>query len=169
LRLVFEFLPNPLAPTVPALNLGGNVLLGVASAEFVRNDFTVAAEFSEWRIHLDDSYFAVLPPGGKQVTVSERAYVLATYHVRSWLWPAAYYSVTFPDEAKATFSGASQDMQHDVSGTLRFDINSHWLVKVEAHYMHGTAGVDQALNDNLPLDSLARNWAVFLVKTTAYF
>jgi hypothetical protein len=101
--------------------------------------------------------------------VSEHAYVLATYHVRPWLWPGAYYSVLFPDEATATFTGPSQNMQHDVAGTVRFDINSHWLVKLEAHYMHGTAGADSSLNDNRPLDALTRNWAVFLAKMTAYF
>jgi hypothetical protein len=169
IRLVFEFLPNPAAPTVPALNVGGTVLLGVASAEFVRGDLVLASEFSEWRTRLDTSYFAMLPPGNKQTTVSEHAYVLATYHVRPWLWPGAYYSVLFPDEATATFTGPSQNMQHDVAGTVRFDINSHWLVKLEAHYMHGTAGADSSLNDNRPLDALTRNWAVFLAKTTAYF
>jgi hypothetical protein len=169
LRLVFEFEPNPTMPATPGLDVGANISLGVASAELVRRDLTVAAEFSEWRTRLDTSYFMLLPPGSKQVTVSEHAYVLATYHVRPWLWPGVYYSVLFPDEATATFNGASTDMQHDVAGTLRFDINAHWIVKLEAHYMHGTAGLDSSLNDNLPLDALTRNWAVFLAKTTAYF
>jgi hypothetical protein len=110
------------------------------------------------------------PPVSKQIVVSEHAYISATYHVLPWLWPGAYYSVLFPDEANATFTGASKDMQHDVAGTLRFDINAHWLVKLEGHYMHGTAGVDGSLNGNPPsLDALTRNWAVFLAKTTAYF
>ena len=64
---------------------------------------------------------------------------------------------------------ASKDMQHDLAGTLRFDVNSHWLVKLEAHYMHGTAGLDPTLNGGMPLDKLTRDWALFLAKTTAYF
>jgi hypothetical protein len=94
---------------------------------------------------------------------------MGTYRVAEWLWPGAYYSVLFPDEANATFTGPSKDMQHDLAATLRFDINAHWLVKLEAHYMHGTAGLDPALNGGRPLDALTRDWAVFLAKTTAYF
>jgi hypothetical protein len=60
-------------------------------------------------------------------------------------------------------------MMHDFAGTLRFDVNAHWLVKLEGHFMHGTAGLDPTLNDNRSLDALTRNWAVFLAKTTAYF
>jgi hypothetical protein len=56
-----------------------------------------------------------------------------------------------------------------VALTLRYDITPHWLVKLEGHYMHGTAGLKSALNGNRPLDTLSENWGVFLVKTTAYF
>jgi hypothetical protein len=59
--------------------------------------------------------------------------------------------------------------QHDVSTTLRFDINSFWLVKAEAHYMIGTAGLDPTLNNGTPLSALQQSWGVFLLKTTAYF
>jgi hypothetical protein len=60
------------------------------------------------------------------------------------------------------------------AGTIFIDsatpaVNAHWLVKLEAHYMAGTAALPSALNDNVPLGALARNWAVFLAKTTAYF
>jgi hypothetical protein len=60
-------------------------------------------------------------------------------------------------------------MQHDVAATLRFDITENWLLKLEGHYMSGTAAVSPALNDNTPLNLLERNWVVFLAKTTAYF
>jgi hypothetical protein len=60
-------------------------------------------------------------------------------------------------------------MQHDVAATLRFDINSHWLVKLEGHFMSGTAELDPSINGNVPTSDLQENWAVFLAKTTAYF
>ena len=152
------------------MHLGVTAWRGVGSVEFVRNDLTRAAELSEWRARLDQNVVGLLPPGAKQVTVSARGYVSATYHVARWLWPGAYYSVLFPDQATVTFTGESKDMQHDFAGTLRFDINARWLVKLEGHYMHGTAGVDGTLNGNpTSLDALPRDWAVFLAKTTAYF
>jgi hypothetical protein len=164
-------LPLPGTGTMPMATpaaLGFDVQIGVASIEYVHRDLTLVGELSEWRVDLDAATVA-LSPTSKKVTVSERAYLLGHYHVNRWFWPGAYYSVLFPDEAKATFTGASQDMQHDVAGTLRFDINARWLVKLEGHWMHGTADVDRALNGNAMLGTLTRDWAVFLAKTTAYF
>jgi hypothetical protein len=169
LRLTFQFQSDPAMPAMPPVSAGLSAILGIGSAEFVRNNLTLAAEFAQWRVAVDTADLAHFPPGTKQVTVSERGYLSATYHAWRWLWPGVYYSVLFPDEAHPTFSGASKDMLHDVAGTLRFDVNSHWLVKLEGHFMHGTAGLDSTLNDNRPLDALTRNWAVFLAKTTAYF
>jgi hypothetical protein len=58
---------------------------------------------------------------------------------------------------------------HDTALTLRFDINEHWLVKLEGHYMHGTASLSAALNEGRPPSQLEPNWFLFIAKTTAYF
>jgi hypothetical protein len=168
LRIAFDFALDPTMPRVLSA-LGADALLGVASAELVRGNLMLATELSQWRTTIDSDDLALYPPGTKRVVVSSRAYVMGTYRVAEWLWPGAYYSVLFPDEANATFTGPSKDMQHDLAGTLRFDVNAHWLIKLEAHYMHGTAGLDPALNGGRPLDALTRDWVVFLAKTTAYF
>jgi hypothetical protein len=169
LRLTFDYMLDPTMPAVPATTLGADVILGVASVELVRRELTLAAELSQWRTTIDTEDLPIYPPGTKRVTVSERAYVSGAYRLARWLWPGAYYSVLFPDEARATFTGPSQDMQHDVAGTLRFDLNANWLVKLEAHYVHGTAGLSTELNAVPSLAALTRDWAVFLAKTTAYF
>jgi hypothetical protein len=168
LRLTFSYLLDPSMPTMPLADIGFDIILGAASAELVRHDLVLAAEFSEWRVVIDDSDVGILP-GLKHVTVQERGYVSATYHAAPWLWPGVYYSVLMPDEATATFTGPSSHMQHDVAGSLRFDLNSHLIFKLEAHYMHGTAGLDPTVNGGTPLDDLTRDWALFLAKTTAYF
>jgi len=98
--------------------------------------------------------------------VSERAYVMTAVRAAKWFQPGVYYSSYVPNVDKRD---AREDLQHDVSAFLRFDINAYWLFKLEAHYMHGTAGLQPGLNDNTPLDMLSRDWAVFLAKTTAYF
>ena len=59
--------------------------------------------------------------------------------------------------------------QHDFALTLRFDVNRYWLIKAEGHYMRGTAGLSSSLNGNQPLGALTPDWALFAVKTTAYF
>jgi hypothetical protein len=53
--------------------------------------------------------------------------------------------------------------------TLRFDVNPHWIIKVEGHLVRGTADLSTALNGYTPLAMLARDWAFVLVKTTVYF
>ena len=72
-----------------------------------------------------------------RVLVSEAGYGLAAYRVRRWLEPGVYYSLAYNNRNL----GAEQDdrnVQHDLAGTLRFDINNFWIVKVEGHFMHGT-------------------------------
>jgi hypothetical protein len=83
-----------------------------------------------------------------------------------WLQPGVYDSLYFPNVDRRSGRAA---MQHDVAATLRFDLNAHWLFKLEGHYMNGTADVSPDLNEGRPRVSLDRSWAVFLAKTTAHF
>jgi hypothetical protein len=93
--------------------------------------------------------------------------VMAAYRVSKWLQPGAYYALEFPDISSR--GGGPQNVQHDAAATVRFDINRYWLVKLENHFMSGTAELSSSLNGNQKLSALDRNWGVFLVKTTAYF
>ena len=99
-------------------------------------------------------------------TVNERMYAMAAYRVTSWLQPGVYYSLLYPnvDDRKGRDAYA-----RDAAATLRFDINAYWLVKLEAHYMVGTAALNARLNGGTPLDELTRVWGLFMIKTTAYF
>src|SRR5467141_3909369 len=137
--------------------------LWVASAEYAVQDFLLAAEYSRWLVKTESSNPSLFPEGS---TTSERAYVLASYRVNSWLQAGTYYSRLVPDVDRRTFPAG---MQHDFALTLRFDVNRYWLIKAEGHYMRGTAGLSPSLNDNRPLSSLTPDWALFAVKTTAYF
>jgi hypothetical protein len=151
-------------PTPISADIQIPAVLWVASAEYIAGDLLLAAEYSRWYIG-ENSSNAMVFPGGPTVT-SERAYGMATYRASKWLQPGLYYSVMFPDVEDR--SGRA-NVQHDVSTTLRFDVNAYWLIKAEAHYMIGTAGLDPTLNNGTPLSALQRSWGVFLLKTTAYF
>jgi hypothetical protein len=152
-------------------------LLAVGSAEYSAHDLLLASEYSRWRLALSSSVPAFTVP----TTTSERFYVMAAYHVTPWFTPAFGYSALFSnvddrsghDPAPGSLPGTPPlgrgAYQHDVSATLRFDINPYWLLKLEGHAMHGTAGLDSTLNGNQPLSSLTQDWGVLLVKTTAYF
>jgi len=160
LRLETHLLPASSSSSV-AVNLP--VMLWVASVEYTVRDLLFAAEYSRWRVRAQSSNPAMFP---ESLTFSERGYALTSYRVNSWLQAGAYYSVLFPNtNQRGGFAGR----QLDAALTLRFDVNAYWLVKVEGHYMHGTAGLSPSLNGNRPLSSLTPDWALFTVKTTAFF
>jgi hypothetical protein len=143
-----------------------SALLWVTSLEYSAHDLLLAVEYSRWRVKTEASDPMLVPPGTPAI-VSERAYAMAAYRVRYWFQPGTTYSVFFPNVDNRR--RGSDSVQHDVAATLRFDVNAHWLVKLEGHFMRGTAGLQSALNNNTPVGLLTQNWAVFLIKTTAYF
>jgi hypothetical protein len=134
----------------------------VGSIEYNAHDWLLAAEYSRWYTRLSTTSPAIPP----SATVSERGYVMVSHRLTPWFHPGTYYALHFPNVEDRDGPSA---VQHDVAGTLRFDVNNHWLIKLEGHFMSGTAGLSAALNDGKPTNTLERNWGVFLFKTTAYF
>jgi hypothetical protein len=175
LRLEGEYVPPPAlvdqarASGVLPADFSGKVdfalpaLLAVGSIEYAPSDLTLAAEYSRWRVPLESSVPALIP---ESRTVSERFYVMASYRVTSWFTPGLYYSVQYNDIANRDGRAA---YQHDLALSLRYDLDANWLLKLESHYMSGTAGLTSALNGGAPLGTLPRDWGVFMAKTTAYF
>ena len=161
---------SPLSVRIPAL-------LGVGSVEYNAHDLSLASEYSRWSVGLKSP----VPMFSTPDLVSERWYVMGSYRVTSWFTPGAYYSLLFTDvddrRGRKPPLGSAPDApplgraayQHDVALTLRYDLNQYWILKAEGHFMHGTAGLTSALNNNLPLSSLTKDFAVLLLKTTAYF
>jgi hypothetical protein len=149
----------------PTLNEREDLYLAVGSVEYAAHDLLLQAEYSQQRSELTTDNQAVVP---NVVLVSEAGYGLAAYRISRWLQPAAYYSFSHPN--RNVWSGR-ENFQDDLAGTLRFDINSFWIVKVEAHYMRGTASINAVMSDGAPVDKTTapENWGLFLVKTTGYF
>jgi hypothetical protein len=122
-----------------------------------------AAEYARWFTRIESTDQAALPNSKE---TNERAYALASYRVTPRFQPSAYYSVFYPNAGDGKGRASKH---HDAAATLRIDLNANWLLKLEAHYMRGTATLTPALNDNLPLDQLDNRWLLFVLKTTAYF
>jgi hypothetical protein len=165
--------PNFVAPLqsvnlLPADNDGSlpvkfKVTLWVASAEYQAGNLLLASEYSRWAGEFTSAAPALLPPR----VVNERWYAMAAYHVTPWFTPGVYYSSYSPNIHRR---GARQTYQHDAALTLRYDLSAHWLLKLEGHFMQGTAALDNpALNGGKPADALVKQWGALLVKTTAYF
>lgn len=142
------------------------VTLWVASAEYTVGDLMLAGEYSRW---FSDIYSEPRGPNSIAST-SERFYVMATYRAARWFSPGIYYAYLTPDVAMRDASNAHfATERHDLAVTARYDINDHWLFKLEAHYLHGTAELSPALNGGTEITQLAPDWGLFLAKTTAYF
>jgi hypothetical protein len=151
-------------PGLGAINIENDSLLWVGSAEYAATELTLTAEYSRW--HADQTSDAPMLSAPLD-RWSERAYVMASYRVNSWLHPSAYYSLLYPDVAQRR---GRENVQHDAALTIRFDINAHWIVKLEGHYMVGTAGLLNPLVINPPDITTAREyWSAYFLKTTAHF
>lgn len=139
-------------------------MLGVGSLEFASRALTVTAEYSLG--HTKQDTVVAMTTVASLDTVGDGGYVMVTYVVTPWLQPGIYYSLKFPYVDRRE---GLENQQHDLSLTLRFDINHHWLLKLEGHYMAGTRGLEDPLRVDTALVDPALHWGVFMVKTTAYF
>jgi hypothetical protein len=139
------------------------VVLWVLSVEYTGPNLLLAAEYGRWHVKIEDEVPAILPPAK---AVSERLYVMGSYRIGPWFTPGVYYSLYYVDVEKRK---GRQNFQHDAAATLRFDVSPHWLVKLEGHYMRGTADLTSDLNSGTPTAELDKLWKVLLVKTTVYF
>lgn len=159
-RLELDFEVTQPTPTDVASSI--DAILWVASAEYALGDLLAAAEYSRWYTSTR-SEPEVFPDDD---ATSERAYAMVSYRLSDVFTPGVYYSLYYRD----TDDRRGRDAyQHDVALTLRFDIEEHWLLKLEGHYMNGTASLSTALNDGKDRAALAASWGAFVVKTTAYF
>ena len=139
-------------------------VLWVASIEYAEHNLLVASEYSRWYVRAESSDPAVFPNSAQ--VVSERAYAMINYRITPWLQPGAYYALVFPD---ASNRSGRDHVQHDVAFTLRYDLTANWILKLEEHFMSGTANLSPTLNDDKALSALPMHWGIFFVKTTAYF
>jgi hypothetical protein len=144
-----------------AYDLNIPFVLWLASAEYAAHDWVIAGEYGRWRADVETN----LAP--TTTTTNSRYYLMAAYHLRSWFTPGLYYAGLEPHLSAGATGNAKY--QHDLAATLRFDVNVHWLFKLEGHYISGTADLDSTLNGGVPLSKLAGNWCMLLAKTTVYF
>jgi hypothetical protein len=131
-------------------------VLWMTSIEYSGHDWLLAAEYGRWHSETKSSNPAWVP--AQLPTTNERYYAMAAYHLLPWLQVGSYYAGYYPHY---TVRSGDANQQHDVAATIRFDITPNWLLKLEGHFIHGTAGLGRG--------TFEPNWAMGLLKTTAYF
>jgi hypothetical protein len=154
----------PSGMPVPAIFIETDSWLWAASLEYAAADLTLTAEYARWYSDQISDQPMYSPPLDE---TSEKLYAMVTYRLAPWLYPGAYYALSFEDTRERS---GRENVQHDTALTLRFDVDAHLLVKLEGHYMYGTAGLLNPLRINPPDVTRAQeHWAVLLAKVTAYF
>jgi hypothetical protein len=138
----------------------------IVSAELVREDWFFAAEYSRAAKHQQTSLPDVIPAFDED---AEHFYGLVSYRLSARLETGVYYSVNHRDASDRDGSGPAfaekfYAYQRDLAATLRFDVNDHWLWKVEGHFIDGTADLLSELNP-----APERFWGLFLLRTTVTF
>lgn len=133
----------------------------VASAEYQSGDLLLATEFAQTAYDIESNL--LLP---RTHAKTQGYHAMASYRMASWFTPGVYYSAFFPDDGNREGRSA---YQHDVAVTTRYDLTPNWILKLESHYMHGTAALSAALNAGAEPATLEEDWVLLLAKTTAYF
>lgn len=135
----------------------------VGSVEYVRGDLVLAAEYSRWLTHQRSTQAMLSPTFDRD---SEKFYAMATYRLAPAFEAGAYYSVLNidVDDMPIPYAQPSDAFQRDLAATLRFDVNDHWLWKLEGHFMDGTASLPIEFNTHPD-----RRWGLFLLRTTVTF
>jgi hypothetical protein len=141
--------------------------LWLASAEYTHGNWLFAAEYGRTFTRQGSTLPMLLPT---QDTESEVFYALATRRLSRYFEAGAYYSVLNADvsdrggQDKAKFPESFDAWQRDAAASFRFDVNDHWLWKLEAHFIDGAADLDITTNPHPE-----RYWGMFLFKTTVTF
>jgi hypothetical protein len=163
-RDVLATYPMPLPADFDGnIELRAPITLFIASLEASVDQLLIAAEYMRQWARIESSFPEVYEP---RMTTSEGFYVMASYQVTSWFTPGAYYSIQYPNVADRHGRDA---YQHDLALSFRYDLTEYWLLKLEGHFMSGTAALDPSLNDGTPRAELRRDWGAVFAKTTAYF
>ena len=102
-------------------------------------------------------------------------YGSATYRFSDLFQAGAYYSEYYPDLGDKDGKGyeklygypASNGWLKDTAFSLRFDLNTNWIAKIEGHKMNGTAVMFRSDQVN-PYD-VVEDWYLGAAKLTFSF
>lgn len=133
------------------------------SAEYVRNQWTFAAEYQ--RVGGD---FVATTPFGATVSKSEVTnwYVAAARRFHEKFEVGAYFAQQ-RNSRPAAASPSSANHNNDWTLSLRYDVNEHITVKAEGHYIDGTYNVfNTPRTPNATIDNTS---TLFALKTTLSF
>jgi len=98
------------------------------------------------------------------ISAPDTWYVSASRRINKWLEIGSYYTEYYADTHQR--SGSADASQKDLALSFRFDPKPWWILKLEGHYIRGTA----LLQDDAHNPTRDNNgWFMLAVKTTFSF
>jgi len=145
-------------------------------SEYSADRLTLAAEYRVLQGSVDIEIDSTSVGGGivraNQDIHSDGGYLLAAYRLNDAWEIGSYYGIYFSDRNDRDgdrYAGTGTDRarawQRDLALTVRWDVNPSWIVKLEGHYLDGTAMLSPGMNE----DGWTRHWFLFAAKTTLSF
>lgn len=159
----FAFAPA-FIPVAPVEARGNRYAYNTVSAEYVRNDWTFAAEFQRTRDTF--SVFTTLAPVDVSGNGTDAWYVSAARRLNRRFEVGGYYSFMKNVYAAAT-TPKSRRESGDWALSVRFDLNDSVLFKIEGHFVDGTMGFMNT--PRLPNPSRRDTTTLWAAKTTLSF
>lgn len=146
------------------------LILNTFSMEYSRENLMFSGEymrsFHDYTYTIDSSIAGrIVIPFKNDM---EGFYGNASYRLSEWLELGSYYSVYF--FTRELRESDFHNYQKDWALSTRFDIDEHWIFKIEGHLMRGTAFLN-VLDHDVDGDpsKLEEDWMLFAAKATFVF
>ncbi len=156
----------------------------IGSVEYIWKNLVMVCEYSEI-----DSDGILSGPSGITLSLKNTIqgyYGSISYRFYDWFELGTYYSVYYLNDADKDgkkniamfpYKKDFQIWSKDACLTARFDINSHWVCKVEGHIMNGAAdlfetdNLDEAIPvvGGMPNLDIEEDWFLFGMKLSYFF
>jgi hypothetical protein len=168
---------GPFGPIVAYVHSSGDIFIQQYSLEYVWKSWTFQAEYFTYNADLqqDQNVYSGTTPiaasTGPQKVTPDAWYVSAAYRFNKWLEVGSYYTEYYADTSDrsgASRAVSSDGFQKDVALSFRFDPTDWWIIKLEGHYLRGTALLQDQAN-NPPASRNDDGWWMFGAKTTLSF
>lgn len=169
----FGYEVTAVSPFVGVINLDteGDIFVQQYSLEYLWKAWTFQAEYYtyNYRNHTVQQNTVLGTSVTSSKSIPDTWYVSAAYRFNKWLEVGTYYTEFYDnvhDRDGSSLATPSDAFQKDVALSFRFDPLDWWIIKLEGHYIRGTAllrdnGSNPIRNDD--------GWWLFGAKTTISF
>jgi hypothetical protein len=147
------------------------------SAEYTYKDLVLAFEYYKLDSHLLTNFSNYPDDFNREIPKNEMGgfYGSIIYRFSDWFQAGSYYSEYYPDLSDKDGKGyeelygfpPSNGWLKDTALSLRFDLNSNWIAKIEGHKMNGTAVMFRS--DQVNPYNVSEDWYLAAAKLTFSF